>query len=303
MNGCKAVATPLITNEKFRKEDGSPKANASSYRSLIGSLLYLTTTRPDIMYATSLLSRFMHSPSRIHYGAAKRILRYLQGTINYGIWYQPTSKTKLVGFESKLFGYTDSDWAGSMDDMRSTSGYAFTIGSGIFSWSSKKQETTALSSAEAEYVAAASSACQAIWLRRIFEDMGEKQENATRIFSDNKSAIAMAKNPVCHNKTKHIKIKHHFLREASTNKEIELHYCKTELQLADIFTNALYAIQLAVDDTNFSRIMGATTSKEAWDLLKEEFQGTAKMKRKIEGGTSTAAATIICHVTRTISPS
>ncbi|KAL6224932.1 hypothetical protein ACLB2K_003787 [Fragaria x ananassa] len=126
-----------------------------------------------------------------------------------------------------------------MDDMRSTSGYAFTIGSGIFSWSSKKQETTALSSAEAEYVAAASSACQAIWLRRIFEDIGEKQENATRIFSDNKSAIAMAKNPVCHNKTKHIKIKHHFLREASTNKEIELHYCKTELQLADIFTKAL----------------------------------------------------------------
>ncbi|CAL9016013.1 unnamed protein product [Prunus brigantina] len=136
MYGCKTVATPFITNEKLRKEDGSSKANESVYRSLIGSLLYLTTTRPDIMYATSLLSRFMQNPSQIHYGAAKRILRYLQGTIDYGIWYKPTT-------DPRLFGYTDSDWAGSVDDMKSTSGYAFTIGSGIFSWSSKKQETVA----------------------------------------------------------------------------------------------------------------------------------------------------------------
>lgn len=232
MHGCNAVATPLITNEKLQKEDGSPKADASSYRSLIGSLLYLTTTRPDIMYATSLLSRFMQSPSQIHYGAARRILRYLQGTIDYGIWYRTSPN-------SKLFGYTDSDWAGSVDDMKSTSGYAFTIGSGIFSWSSRKQESIALSSAEAEYVAATSSACQAIWLRRIFEDMGEHQPDSTEILSDNKSAIAMAKNPVFHNRTKHIAIKHHFLREVSANKEIELKYCKTEEQLADIFTKAL----------------------------------------------------------------
>ncbi|CAL2225682.1 unnamed protein product [Prunus armeniaca] len=184
--GCKTVATPLITNEKLRKEDGSSKANESVYRSLIGSLLYLTTTRPDIMYATSLLSRFMQNPSQIHYGAAKRILRYLQGTIDYGIWYKPIT-------DPRLFGYTDSDWAGSVDDMKSTSGYAFTIGSGIFSWSSKKQETVALSSAEAEYVAAASSACQAIWLKRIFEDMGECQIETTEILCDNKSAIAMEK--------------------------------------------------------------------------------------------------------------
>ncbi|CAL2249531.1 unnamed protein product [Prunus armeniaca] len=232
MYGCKTVATPLITNEKLRKEDGSSKANESVYRSLIGSLLYLTTTRPDIMYSTSLLSRFMQNPSQIHYGAAKRILRYLQGTIDYGIWYKPTTNPRL-------FGYTDSDWAGSVDDMKSTSGYAFTIGSGIFSWSSKKQETVALSSAEAEYVATASSACQAIWLKRIFEDMGECQIETTEILCDNKSAIAMAKNPVFHSKTKHITIKHHFLRKVSANKEVELKYCKTEEQIADIFTKAL----------------------------------------------------------------
>ena len=127
MYGCKPVATPLITNEKLQKNDGAPEADASKYRSLIGSLLYLTATRPDIMYATSLLSRFMQSPSQIHFGAGKRILRYLQGTKEFGIRY--TTKTN-----SELLGYTDSDWAGSADDIKSTSGYAFSLGSGMFSW-------------------------------------------------------------------------------------------------------------------------------------------------------------------------
>ena len=231
--GCKTVATPLVVNEKMKKEDGSEKADASRFRSLIGSLLYLTATRPDIMYATSLLSRFMQNPTQIHYGAAKRILRYLQGTKDYGIWYKPTTT------KSKLYGYTDSDWAGSVDDMKSTSGYVFTLGSGVFSWASKKQDTVAQSSAEAEYIAAANSANQAIWLRRILEDMGEKQNEATQIFCDNKSTIAMVKNPVFHGRTKHIAIKYHFLREVSAKREIELHYCKTEEQVADIFTKAL----------------------------------------------------------------
>ncbi|XP_042006029.1 secreted RxLR effector protein 161-like [Salvia splendens] len=174
MEGCKPVATPLVTNEKFSKEDGTPKANAAIYRSIIGSLLYLTASRPDIMYSTSLLSRFMQDPSQVHYGAAKRILRYLQGTRDYGIWYTPESFSKLIG-------YTDSDWGGSTDDMKSTSGYTFSLGSDIFSWSSKKQDCVAQSSAEAEYVAAALTTSQAIWLRRILGYMGEHQENPTDI--------------------------------------------------------------------------------------------------------------------------
>ncbi|KAL0326705.1 UNVERIFIED_CONTAM: Retrovirus-related Pol polyprotein from transposon RE2 [Sesamum angustifolium] len=136
MESCKTVTTPLVTGEKYQKEDGSQKVDGSMYRSLIGSLLYLTATRPDIMFATSLLSRFMQSPSQVHYAAAKRILRYLR----------------------------DSDWAGSVDDMKSTSGYTFSLGSGIFTWASKKQATVAQSSAEAEYIAAAATSNQAFGL-------------------------------------------------------------------------------------------------------------------------------------------
>lgn len=122
----------------------------------------------------------------------------------------------------KLVGYSDSDWAGSADDMRSASGYAFFLGSGVFSWASKKQQTVAQSSAEAEYVAASMATSQAIWLRRIFEDVGQSQEEGTERFCDNKSAIAIGKNPVCHNRTKHIAIKYHFIREAIENGEIQL---------------------------------------------------------------------------------
>ncbi|KAK4397351.1 Retrovirus-related Pol polyprotein from transposon RE2 [Sesamum angolense] len=200
MESCKTVTTPLVTGEKYQKEDGSQKVDGSMYRSLIGSLLYLTTIRPDIMFATSLLSRFMQSPSQVHYGAAKRILRYLRGTKDFGIWYKSTNDAKLIG-------YTDSDWAGSVDDMKSTSGYTFSLGSGIFTWASKKQATVAQSSAEAEYIAAAATSNQAIWLRRILEDIGEKQEEPTTIYCDNKSAIAITKNPVQHSRTKHIDIR------------------------------------------------------------------------------------------------
>ena len=155
MYGCKPVATSLITNEKLQKNDGTPEADASKYQSLIGSLLYLIATQLDIMYATSLLSRFMQSPSQIHFGAGKRILRYLQRTKEFGIWY--TTETN-----SGLLGYTDSDWAGSVDDMKNTYGYDFSLGSVIFSWASKKKATITQSTVEAEYVGAAEATSQAI---------------------------------------------------------------------------------------------------------------------------------------------
>ena len=126
-----------------------------------------------------------------------------------------------------------------MDDLKSTSGYTFTLGTGVFSWASKKQKSVALSTAEAEYVSASIATSQAVWLRRIMQDFGEKQESATHILCDNKSAIAMSKNPVCHGKSKHIALKHHYIRGAVEDKEVDVVYCKTEDQVADIFTKAL----------------------------------------------------------------
>jgi len=167
----------------------------------------------------------MQSPSQIHFGAGKRILRYLQGTKEFGIWY-------TIETNSKLLGYTNNDWTGLADDMKSTSGCDFSLGSGMFSWASKKQATVAQSTAEAEYVVAAEATSQAIWLRRILEDMGEKQDEPTKINYDNKSVIAMAKNPVHHSRTKHIAIKYHFIREVEATKEIKLDYYRTEDQIA-----------------------------------------------------------------------
>ena len=143
------------------------------------------------------------------------------------------------GENLNLIGYSDSDWAGSIDDMKSTSGYAFLFGSSISSWLSKKQCFVSQSTAKIYYVSASKTTSQAIWLRRIFEDIGEKQKKRTVLYCDNKSAIAIAKNPVSHERSKHISIKYHFIREAQEKCEIQLHYCQTGEQLADIFTKAL----------------------------------------------------------------
>jgi Reverse transcriptase (RNA-dependent DNA polymerase)/gag-polypeptide of LTR copia-type/Integrase core domain/GAG-pre-integrase domain len=232
MQDSKPVATPLMSNERLKSEDGAKKADSTLYRSLVGSLLYLSATRPDIMFTASLLSRYMNSPSQINLAAAMRVLRYIKGTKEYGLWYKPVK-------DSNLIGYTDSDWAGCLDDMKSTSGYAFSLGSGICTWSTKKQTIVALSSAEAEYVAAARAVAQAAWLKRIIEDIGEKQEEPTIIFCDSKSAIAISENPISHERTKHIAIKYHYIREALQNQEVQLKFCPTQEQLADIFTKAL----------------------------------------------------------------
>ncbi|CAL2241191.1 unnamed protein product [Prunus armeniaca] len=209
LEDCKSVTIPLPTGEKLKKIDGSQLADEAS-----------------------LLSRFMHSPTKKHMGIAKRVLRYIQGTLSYGIEFTRDKNAVLIGF-------CDSDWAGSEDDSRSTSGYAFSFGSGIFSWASVKQNTIALSTAEAEYVSAAEATAQAIWLRFVLDDFGEMQPDATPLFCDNMSAISMVKNPVFHQKTRHINRRYHFIREALQEGVIDIKFCIREEQLVDIFTKAL----------------------------------------------------------------
>ncbi|GKV25217.1 hypothetical protein SLEP1_g34687 [Rubroshorea leprosula] len=178
MSNCKAVSTPIVPGTKFTSEDGVAKIEPGLYRSMIGSLLYLSATRPDIMYSVSVLSRFMQSPSEIHLKGAKRVLRYVKGTIDFGVMYSRSDEIKLLGF-------TDSDWAGSEDDMKSTSGCCFSIGSGMISWCSRKQDAVAQSTTESEDIAAADAANQAIWMRKVMRDLKHAQKEPTETIHQN----------------------------------------------------------------------------------------------------------------------
>lgn len=231
MKYCNPASTPTEFGLKFNKDRNGRKVDNTLYKQIVGSLMYLTTTRPDIMYSVSLISRYMENPTEMHLLAAKRILRYLQGTRDLGLFYQKGEKG--------LFGFTDSDYAGDQDDRRSTSGYVFMLGTAAVSWSSKKQPIVTLSTTEAEFIAATACACQAIWLRRILEELQVKQVTATIIFCDNNSAIKLSKNPVLHGRSKHIDVKYYFLRDLSQDGTIELVYCRTEDQVADIQTKPL----------------------------------------------------------------
>lgn len=222
----------MCPKEKLCRDDGTAKVNESMYRSLIGCLMYLTATRPDIMYAVSVLSRFMNCASESHFKAAKRVLRYVKGTLSFGVKFSQTPNFELQG-------YSDSDWAGSIDDMKSTSGFCFNFGSGIFTWSSKKQEIVAQSTAEAEFISATTAVNHALWLRKILSDLHLEQKASTEVMVDNQAAIAISNNPVFHGKTKHFSIKLFFIRDVQKGGAVRLKYCKTEDQLADIFTKPL----------------------------------------------------------------
>ena len=190
------------------QNDGADKEDPKFFRSLVGSLIYVTNTRPDIMYSVSMISKFMNYPSKLCYVTGKRVLRYLQGTRTHGLLYEKKDDNELVGF-------TDSDWAGSLDDRKNTLGYLFCLGTKVISWSSKKQKTVALSSAKAEYIAATDASCENIWLRRILSNLQESQQLATTIHCDNMSMIAMSKKPVFHARSKHIELRHYFIRNYS----------------------------------------------------------------------------------------
>ncbi|TYJ97307.1 Retrovirus-related Pol polyprotein from transposon TNT 1-94 [Cucumis melo var. makuwa] len=184
MMNSKPVATPIETGTKLSKHEEGDDVDPSYFKSLVGSLRYLTCTRPDILFSVGLVSRFMESPTTTHLKVAKRILRYLRGTLDYGLFYSSSK-------EFKLEGYCDSDWAGDTNDRKSTSGYVFFIGNTAFTWSSKKQPIVTLSTCEAEYIAAASCVCHAVWLRNLLKTVGILQDDPTVIHVDNKSTILL----------------------------------------------------------------------------------------------------------------
>jgi len=232
MKNCKPVSTLMVLGQKLMKKDRAPKTNGKAYRSLVGSLLYLTATLPDVVFTVNYLSKFMQSPSQIHFVAAKRVLRYLEGTLEFGMHFVKSSSLKLIGFFY-------SDWAGSDEEMMSTSGYCFAIGGSIFCWNSKKQSVVAHSTAEAEYIAAYVATKQLIWLRKMLNDLDFDQRSPTELFSDNTSAITISKNSIFHDRTKHMKIKFHAIRQFQQKGELKMIYCTSKEQLVDMFTKPL----------------------------------------------------------------
>ena len=234
LKNCKIAVTPSDTNQKLDSDSDGKDVDATTFKQLVGSLRYLCNTRPDICYSVGMVSRFMSKPKWSHYQAAVRILRYIKGTLKYGVLFPSGRKD-----ESELLSYSDSDWCGDRVDRRSTSGYLFKFLGGPISWCSKKQPVVALSTCEAEYIAGAVTACQAVWILNLLQDLKIKVNKPLKLMIDNKSAINLARNPVLHGRSKHIETKYHFLRHQVQRGVLEVVHCSTQKQLADVLTKAI----------------------------------------------------------------
>jgi len=229
MMDCNTATTPAVPRD-HSNEDSALFEDKDQYLSLVGSLIYLSVvSRPDIAYAVGKAGQAMSNPTQEDWTAAKRILRYLKENPKLGPCYSSDGNSELIG-------YSDSDWGGDQKTRKSTSGYVFIYAGAAISWSSKKQATVALSSTEAEYIAACSAAQEAIYLRALLKDMGEEQTGPTIIFQDNQGTISMEHNKVSNKRTKHIDIKYHYIREMVDRKQISTTYVPTEKMIADCLT-------------------------------------------------------------------
>ncbi|WJZ94710.1 hypothetical protein VitviT2T_013543 [Vitis vinifera] len=206
MEKSNSVKNPIVPGDRLTKNEGGVKVDATKYKQLVGSLMYSTATRLDLMYVVCLISMFMASPTEMHLQAAKRVL---------------------------------SDYAGDVDDRKSTFGYVFLLSEGVVAWSSKKQPVVTLSTTEAEFVAAASCACQGVWMKRVLEKLGHSQGKCTTVLCDNNSTIKLSKNPIMHGRSKHIDVRFHFLHDLTREGVVELKHCGTQEQVADIMTKPL----------------------------------------------------------------
>ncbi|GJV15755.1 retrovirus-related pol polyprotein from transposon TNT 1-94 [Tanacetum coccineum] len=222
---CDTVDTLMVERTKLDEDLSGTPVDQTKYRSMIESLMYLTASRPDLLFAVCMCSR----PTKKHLEAVKQVFRYLQGTINMGLWYPKDTAMALTAY---------ADHAGCQDTRRSTSGSAQFLGDKLVSWSSKKQTSMSISSTEAEYITMSGCCAQILWMRSQLSDYGFAY-NRIPLYCDNKSFIALCCNNVQHSRSKHIDIRHHFIREQVEKGVVELYFVRTEYQLADIFTKAL----------------------------------------------------------------
>jgi hypothetical protein len=211
--------------------------DAKNYRSVVGALQYLTLTRPDISFAVNKVCQFLHAPTDVHWMAVKRILRYVKQDTKIGL--------KITKCNSMLIsGFSDSDWAGSIDDRRSTGGYAIFLGSNLISWSARKQATVSRSSTEAEYKAIANATAEIMWVQTLLKESGIQVPATAKLWCDNLGAKYLSSNPVFHARTKHIEVDYHFVRERVMRRLLQIDFVPTGDQVADGFTKAITVRQL-----------------------------------------------------------
>ncbi|XP_058004038.1 uncharacterized mitochondrial protein AtMg00810-like [Hevea brasiliensis] len=232
LTGAKPEKFPMEQNCKLDLDDNEKLHDATKYRRLVGRLIYLTVTRPDIVYSVRVLSQFMHEPCKSHWNAAIRVLKYVKGNPGQGLFLPSNNNLQLKAF-------CDSDWGGCRTTRRSVSGYCIFLGPSLISWKSKKQTNVSRSSAEAEYRAMANTCLELTWLRYILHDLRVSQVGPSPLYCDNQAALHIAANPVFHERTKHIEIDCHIVREKMMSGIIRPAYVSTKMQLADIFTKPL----------------------------------------------------------------
>lgn len=241
MFDCNSASTPMDPNQKLTKEmcpqnsvDFEEMGNIP-YQQAVGSILYASQgTRPDIAYAVHVVSRFNNNPGKAHWNAVKRIFRYLKGTCSAKLVYSKDDKSEVVG-------YCDADWASDLDGRRSVTGYVFMLQGGPIAWNSRKQQTVALSTTEAEYMALSSATQEAMWLRHFGSEFNLRAPTSTVIFCDNRGAISIASTSGYNPRSKHIDIRHHYVREKVDEHQIKIEAVKTEDMVADVLTKGLFS--------------------------------------------------------------
>ncbi|CAL2259563.1 unnamed protein product [Prunus armeniaca] len=230
---CKPCSTPMASKGSLSRTAGHPPSDPSIYRQLVGTLQYLTLTRPNIAYAVQFVSQFMGYPTDLHMEAVKRILQYLKGTLGHGLPFHPSPHSTI------LVAYSDADWVGCPDTRRSTTGYCVFLRSNLISWSAKKQRTVSRSSAEAEYRALAYACADTIWIQGLLCELQFPLHQPVLLNCDNLSATYMAANPVFHARTKHVALDYHFVRERVASGNHKVSFIPSAAQLADVFTKGL----------------------------------------------------------------
>ena len=250
--GCKPAATPMEVNVKLSQDDGEELSDPALYRRLIGKLLYLTITRPDLSYAVNKLSQFLSKPRLPHFQAAQRVLQYVKGSPGQGLFFSSSSAVQLRAFAEAQFpgasdvqlkAFSDADWASCPDTRRSVSGFCVFLGESLISWKSKKQMTVSRSSAEAEYRSMANTTCEVTWLLSLLKEFGVNHTKPALLYCDNQAALHIAANPVFHERTKHIEIDCHLVREKIQAGILKTLHVSSSNQLADVFTKALHPSQ------------------------------------------------------------